>query len=97
LFGNLSFVSLEFFFFFIVWHFFLRLSFSFGSQHLSLKHNNGTYAIFCLGVVFSNEFFFGGVFCPRKQICTFFFPYNYGSLQGKFLILVFVEALCVWG
>jgi hypothetical protein len=36
-------------------------------------------------------------FFPRKQICTFFFPYNYGSLQGEFLVLVFVKALCVWG
>jgi hypothetical protein len=35
--------------------------------------------------------------CPGKQIYTFFFPYNYGNLQGEFLVLVFVEPLCVWG
>jgi hypothetical protein len=31
---------------------------------LVLETQQWTYAIFCLGVVFPNEFFFGGIFLP---------------------------------
>jgi hypothetical protein len=47
-------------------------------QHLCSKHNNGINAIFCSSLV---NFSLVPYFWPRKQICIFFFPYNYGSFQ----------------
>ncbi len=56
-----SFVYLEFFVFFPP-YFGIYIFLKFGSQHLCLKHNNGVYAIFCLGVAFPSKFFFGALF-----------------------------------
>jgi hypothetical protein len=81
----------------MVWHCFLRLSFSFGSQHCPQNTTMELMPSFAWVWFFLMSFSLVVYFCPTKQICTFFFLYNYGSLQGKFLVLVFVEALCVCG